>query len=493
MQTKHLPPTWAWIGISLLSAFFLFYRLGTDPLVAWDESRQAINAVEMLQHKNPLFTTFEGKTDTWNTKPSLVVALQAACLSVFGISEFSLRLPSALAAFLLSLVLFAVLYSCTHSLCVAFTGVLFLLSMSGFNGYHVSRTGDFDSLLILFTTLQILSFFFFIEKDKPLFLFFFFFALTAATLTKGVAGLLFLPFFLLWPLLSRTAGRKFIRFYTLLGLLGSSLIVLAYYYYRELHTPSFLYHVYANEIGGRFAKVNMGHHGPWYYYLYNIFFSHAFPWSLLLVVLLIFPFSFRGCNSANRRLSFYLLFAIIMYLLVISIAKTKLAWYDAPVFPLIALLLSLLLFGLFSHATLHKACNISFLLLGLGAAYGAYNQTTKPLPTCEYCIESNQFGANVREGLAQNKNYDGFYWSTQFDYAPIPAFYAHKLRIEKGQIMTQKNWKTWQEGDRGFLLQPQLLDSLQTRYPQLERIETKRGIHEVFIPLLSSNTNVSSH
>jgi 4-amino-4-deoxy-L-arabinose transferase-like glycosyltransferase len=487
MQKSQYVVFWAWLSTGILAAFFLFWNLGRDPLVAWDESRQAINALEMLQHKNPLITTFEGTTDLWNTKPSLLVAMQALSMYVMGINEFALRFPSALAAFLVCSLLFFQVYQQTQKSHLAFFAVLVLLSLPGFNGYHVSRTGDFDSLLTLFTTLQVFSFYRFLENGKQSSLSLFFLSWVGAVLTKGIAGLLFLPFFFLWLLLVGKLSKVFQNKMAWIGSLLSVLVIFTYYFYREHHTPLFILNVFSNEIGGRFAKVNMGHDGPWYFYLQNIFSTHAFPWIYLFLGLLLFHMFSRKSPNWNASFLPYILFCGIGFLILISLAKTKLPWYDAPFYPLFVMALTLLFDAFLKGLPLQRLRSLLVLAGVLFALFFSYRQTQKPLPTCVDCLESNQFGSLIKEGIQNKKDFSGFIWSTHFTYTPIPQFYVHKLRVENNQKMLQKDWKDWNSGEYGFLLQSNLLDSLRTLHPQVEVIATHWGIHEVYIPDLPNN------
>jgi len=60
-----------------LGLFLLFGHIEKLPLRQYDEARQAINAMEMVQSGNWLVTTYDGEPETWNTKPPLLIGLQA--------------------------------------------------------------------------------------------------------------------------------------------------------------------------------------------------------------------------------------------------------------------------------------------------------------------------------------------------------------------------------------------------------------------------------
>ncbi|HRH84480.1 MAG TPA: glycosyltransferase family 39 protein, partial [Bacteroidia bacterium] len=145
--------------LMLFLYFPLFLHLQKESVFLWDESRLAWNAIEMSKNNNFIVTYFEGKPDLWNTKPPLLVALQALNIKVLGVNELALRLPSAIAAFITCIVLFYFLKKQTNQMWLGFFAAMILVTSQGYVNYHCSRTGDYDSLLILFTTLFCLSFF----------------------------------------------------------------------------------------------------------------------------------------------------------------------------------------------------------------------------------------------------------------------------------------------------------------------------------------------
>src|SRR3954470_14266452 len=82
-----------------LAALNLGFRMDSEVVTTWDKSLYATSAAEMVKSGNWLVTTFHGDVDYYNTKPPLNVWLIAASFKAFGISLWSLRLPSFVAAF----------------------------------------------------------------------------------------------------------------------------------------------------------------------------------------------------------------------------------------------------------------------------------------------------------------------------------------------------------------------------------------------------------
>lgn len=129
----------------------------------------------MLNNGDLIVTHFNGKPDMWNTKPPLLIWIQALFMKILGVNESSVRMPSAIAAFLTCIVLFIFSKKYLKKYWFGFITVFVLITSHGYINIHATRTGDYDALLTLFTTLSCLFFFSFCEKQnyKHLYLFFF--------------------------------------------------------------------------------------------------------------------------------------------------------------------------------------------------------------------------------------------------------------------------------------------------------------------------------
>ena len=85
------------IGFFILSVP-LWLNVGNLPIRLWDESRNAVNAIEMLQNGDYIIRSYENKPETWNLKPPLLTWLQVIAMHVVGLNEIAIRLPSILAS-----------------------------------------------------------------------------------------------------------------------------------------------------------------------------------------------------------------------------------------------------------------------------------------------------------------------------------------------------------------------------------------------------------
>src|SRR6476619_5546131 len=93
------------LAVVLAVALSLFLRLGHAPLFDVDEGAFSEATLEMFQRNDFLSTYLNGEPRY--DKPILTYWLQAASVSVFGVSELAFRLPSALCAALWVVLAFA--------------------------------------------------------------------------------------------------------------------------------------------------------------------------------------------------------------------------------------------------------------------------------------------------------------------------------------------------------------------------------------------------
>lgn len=341
VQKRRLKKIQAALIFALLMAlcgFPLFYNLDALCVQMWDESRNGINALEMLYDKHFLVTHYEGQPDMWNTKPPFFIWMATLCMKFFGTTVFSLRLPSALSA--LVIVIYSFWFSKKHlqDWRPGFFAGLILVTSVGFIDYHVARNGDFDAMLSMWIFLYSLQFFIYLESQKRTHLILASLFLTLAILTKGIAGCLFLPGLFLITLLNKnyrtTLKKPELYIYALSGLLlGAS-----YYFIREIYNPGYLKAVIDNEILGRYLDVTEDHRADAWFYLRFLHDSHFSTWLYWIPISVLIALLLQG---VAKKLGIFLCVQIICYLLIISFSQTKLKWYDAPLFPFMALLIGI--------------------------------------------------------------------------------------------------------------------------------------------------------
>src|SRR5690606_9717613 len=98
----------------------------------WDEARLAINAYEMSQNGNLIVTYFDGAPDMWNTKPPLLIWIQALFIKMFGFNELAIRLPSAIAALFTCVVILIFSEKYLKNFWFGFIAVVVLVTSQGY-------------------------------------------------------------------------------------------------------------------------------------------------------------------------------------------------------------------------------------------------------------------------------------------------------------------------------------------------------------------------
>jgi 4-amino-4-deoxy-L-arabinose transferase-like glycosyltransferase len=453
----------------LLAYFPFFIDLGALPIRVWDESRVAVNAYEMSKNGNWLVSAFMGQPDMWNTKPPLLLWLQVLCSFPFGMGELAIRIPSAIAGFLTAaaLVLFSVRY--LKDYWFGLISALVLLTIFGYVDGHATRTGDYDALLALFTTLYPIFFFLFLEEGKKKYLHLFFLALILAVMTKGIQALIFLPALCVFAAIQRKVRQLIRERWFYIDLLLCFLIVGGFYFAREQYNPGYLKAVWLNEVVGRYSSAIEGHKGDfWFYYrcLTGYLFSN---WHWLVPCGLAIGFFIR--DSRIRKITLYISLLVFSYWLVISLGGTKLAWYIVPVYPFLAMIVSTALhyiFNLFKNSQrINRQFSFNvipyiFLFVIFWAPYShIIEKVYKPR---EYDSEKEFFQMSyyLRDALKSRHDVQDHY--VCFDGYKMQLQLYLNLLNEHSRNVGIKDWENLQSGDLVITSQPNVQEGIESRY-----------------------------
>jgi len=339
------------VGATLLAFilyFPLFLHLSYLPVHIWDEARLAVNAFEMTKNHQFIVTHYDGEPDMWNVKPPLMIWAQVFFMKLIGYSELAIRIPSALAALFtcLNIIWFSKKVSGKYQLGIL--AVLILITSSGYVANHISRSGDYDALLVFFTFSYLSNLFIYTENNggERKYLIVFFVSIILAVLTKGVAGVIFLPAIIIYIAI-RNKWKLFLADkYFYLGIASFFIVIGGYYYLRELKNPGYIIAVMQNEVGGRFLDAIDGNKNPFNFYFRNILESDFKNWYLFFPAGLISGILIK--NDAIRKLTAYMSVSVVWFLLVISFSETKCHWYSAPAMPLLSVVSAVFFFNIYN-------------------------------------------------------------------------------------------------------------------------------------------------
>jgi len=343
----------------------LFHMAGTWslPLIDRDEARFAEASREMIERGDYIVPRFNNQLRL--DKPPIAYWAQTASYRVFGQNDFAARLPSAFAAALTALSIFAwgsrlrspwrpsVSQAQIGEARVGFwAAIIFTLSLQTF--LH-AKAAVADMWLVLFVTLAHWAGYELLRnrlspspdqtsntkhQTSPSW-WMFYLALALAFLAKGPIG---------WvPLVTVVATKLFLpnpqlaqRFKFMRGTLLMLTIVALWGIpaLTQTHGQFFIVGIGRHVVGRSFATME-GHGANSFgmyllllpFYFVTIFISF-FPWSVKL------PWLTRKAWRGRDEIDNYLITGVAVIFIIFTLVKTKLPHYTLPAFPLLALLLA---------------------------------------------------------------------------------------------------------------------------------------------------------
>ncbi len=341
-----LPP---WLSRSslvptvILSALVLPFCVNLGVPALWDsnEGYYAETPREMLETGNYIAPQFNYKPRTG--KPPLTYWAILACYKIFGISEFSVRLPAAVASIGVVFFVYAVgkmLFSQAAGLFAA------AAAATTFRTIALARRLPIDALLLFWL---IGTAYFVIRgirsNSRANWAAAYCFA-ALGVLTKGpIAVMIPGTAYLIWAIWNRRLSPP--RVYALMGCGILAVLVTPWYFMTyqsngwQYITPFFL-----KENLGRFASESFGPRRGVFFYLGN-YTADFLPWSLLSFAGIVCLYAREKVLHRLSALSWaYPLAWCGSTFLFFSLSKNKQYYYIAPIYPMMAVFLG----GVFEYA-----------------------------------------------------------------------------------------------------------------------------------------------
>jgi 4-amino-4-deoxy-L-arabinose transferase-like glycosyltransferase len=398
------PSTLAKRGTVLLFfaiAAFYFYGLGHLPLVGPDEPRYVQVAREMFLRGDLITPTLGGRT--WFEKPALLYWMIIASFKLFGVTEWSARLPSAICGVLTVAAVFVVgrqlevVKDEDHKLqAYAFWSAVAAATTIGIVVF--SYAVSFDIILAMTTTWALAFYILYnlqessevIEKSRSWLLAGFYVFIGLSLLAKGLVGIV-MPVGIigLYHIFQRELPRRRI-FISLFWGLPLALTVAAIWYAPVIwrHGWLFIDQFFIQHHFARYISNKYHHSQPVYFYVLIVPLL-ALPWTAFLVNGL---FQFRSWHwradaevddrtsqSSNQLMTFALAW-FVFPLVFFSFSGSKLPGYILPILPAAALIVGGQLRGLRSDFSRWPLRTTAALYLLVGIVALVYSWRTGTLP-----------------------------------------------------------------------------------------------------------------
>ena len=334
----------------IISSLTIVPYLGLTNFHTKGEPREAIVAVSMLQNDNWILPVNNG-SDIAYKPPFFHWCIAALSLPTGEVTEFTSRLPSALAVIVMSSMCFLFFAKRSRN-DLAFLASLLLLS--GFEVHRAAMASRVDMVLTCFIVLALLQLYRWWEhhlRGIPVWAVLF---MSIATLTKGPVGII-LPCAVIgvFLLLQKVSLWRTIYKVLPLALLACILPLLWYFAAYQQGGDTFLQLVLEENFGRFLGKMSYeSHEQPVIYYFY-ITLAGWLPWSLLVIMsLFVLKYKrphgtvktywerFKAYITHMDRMRLFSLLAIVIIFVFYCIPKSKRSVYILPIYPFIAYFLA---------------------------------------------------------------------------------------------------------------------------------------------------------
>ncbi len=322
--------SWFWL-VCLVCLVIVFSNLGSSALFDPDEGRNAEKAREILL-LGDWVTPYENFLPTLD-KPVFFYWLVAISFKLFGLSEWSARLPSALAG--LGCIFLVYLFARLQwGLQEGLWSSLVLITSLEF--FLFSRIVIFDMTLTFFISLALFSFYAVTQTDDPRagkrHCLLMYAAMGAGTLVKGPIALVLSGMIIFFYLLVTRKWFLLRRLNIPLGAIVCFAVVAPWYLWVEARNPGYLRYFLWEEHFVRYLTPHFSRTKGWYYFFLVLGIGFL-PWSFFIPVTAknLWNRTFTGANL-------FLTLWVILPFAFFSASNAKLPHYILPIYPGLAIL-----------------------------------------------------------------------------------------------------------------------------------------------------------
>ncbi|HHD82254.1 MAG TPA: glycosyltransferase family 39 protein [Campylobacterales bacterium] len=312
-----------------------FVPLPLAPLFDLDEGAFSEATREMLVGKDYITTYLNGELRF--DKPILIYWLQLISVKIFGLNEFALRLPSAIAAtFWAGAIYYFTLRVLNKQ--TAFFATLFMIASLQIN--MIAKAAIADALLNLFIALSMFVLYYYHKYNNKKYLYLAFLFIGLGALTKGpVAIMIPLVVTFIFYLIQRKTVEWLKMVFNPIGLFIFAIIALPWYIAEYMaQGQAFIDGFFLKHNISRF-NTSMESHGGTLFYFIPVLILGFMPFTYVAIKAII-----NVKNYFKDELKLYLIIWFLFVFIFFSLSGTKLPHYViygyTPLFILSALYLN---------------------------------------------------------------------------------------------------------------------------------------------------------
>ena len=327
-----------WFLLAGFCGFLFFFGLAYFGLVGADEPRYAQVAREMLGRHDWITPTLGGKP--WLEKPPLYYWQAMLAYSIFGVSDWAARLPSALDATLMVVAIYCFLKRLRPG--CHLDGALMTASAAGVIGF--ARAASTDMPLAAMFTIALLAWYGWHESGSHRYLALFYLFLALGMLAKGPVAPALAAVIIGLFAVAKNDYRLLGKTLWLPGILLFFAVALPWHIAVQVKNPEFFRVFILQHNFGRFS-TNLYHHTQPFWYYVPVVLLGLVPWTVfalasLAETLRVWWAERREMPGSEDALNAFLLIWLAVPVVFFSLSQSKLPGYVLPALPAGTLLLA---------------------------------------------------------------------------------------------------------------------------------------------------------
>jgi 4-amino-4-deoxy-L-arabinose transferase-like glycosyltransferase len=322
-------------------AFLFLYGLGQFGLIGADEPRYAQVAREMLERRDWI-TPVLGR-HPWLEKPPLYYWQAMLSYSIFGVSDWAARLPSALDAALLVLAVYFFLRRFKFGF--ELDGALITASSAAIAGF--AHAASMDMALATAFGIGMLSWWAWRESEKKIYLGMFYAFMALGMLAKGPVAPFLAALVIALYAIAVKEWRLVVKSLWLPGIILFCAIALPWYLAVQMRNPQFFREFIVQQNLDRFSENLYHHREPIWYYLPMTALALA-PWTVFVIAGFVQAVRqwwerrrfVQASEDFAQQFGIFACCWLVVPVVFFSISQSKLPGYILPAIPAGALLLA---------------------------------------------------------------------------------------------------------------------------------------------------------
>ena len=327
-----------WLLLAGFCGFLFLFGLAYFGLIGADEPRYAQVAREMLARHDWITPTLGGKA--WLEKPPLYYWQAMLAYSIFGVSDWAARLPSAVDATLMVVATYLFLKRFRPGF--QLDGALMTASGAGVIGF--ARAASTDMPLAAMFTIAMLAWYAWYESESHRYLALFYCFLAFGMLAKGPVAPVLAAIIIVIFAVAKNDYRLVWSTLWIPGVVLFCALVLPWYIAVQVKDPEFFRIFILEHNVARFGTNLYRHKEPFWYYV-PVALLGLIPWTVFVAASLVETIRVwwaerREMLESEDGLNAFLVIWLVVPVIFFSFSQSKLPGYILPALPAGTLLLA---------------------------------------------------------------------------------------------------------------------------------------------------------